>query len=94
MDTALENAGRTIWQKKEDCCGCSACFAVCPRQAVRMVPDGEGFLYAVIDEERCVHCDLCVRVCPIIQQDRADRQREESGKKRDRGEEGSGTHEK
>ena len=56
---------RTIYRKKEECCGCAACCSICPRQAVSMIPDEEGFLYAVIDESKCVRCDLCVRVCPV-----------------------------
>lgn len=52
-----------VKQQKQDCCGCTACQAICPQKAITMVPDEEGFLYPAIDEERCVHCDLCRKVC-------------------------------
>lgn len=54
-----------LYKKKEDCCGCSACCSVCAAAAISMKPDEEGFLYPVIDPEKCKDCGLCVRVCPI-----------------------------
>ena len=46
-----------------DCCGCTACAAVCAHDAIEMKPDGMGFLYPVVDAERCVDCGLCEKVC-------------------------------
>ncbi len=28
--------------------------------------DIEGFLYPFIDKERCINCNLCNTICPII----------------------------
>ncbi|MGM9800105.1 MAG: Coenzyme F420 hydrogenase/dehydrogenase, beta subunit C-terminal domain [Muribaculaceae bacterium] len=50
-------------KKKEDCCGCSACFSVCPHGAINMTPDGMGFLYPRIDTAKCIECGLCVKIC-------------------------------
>lgn len=50
-------------RKKEDCCGCSACADACPVQAIRMEADQEGFLYPAIDEECCIHCGKCDKIC-------------------------------
>ena len=36
-------------KSKLDCCGCTACASSCPKSAITMVPDEEGFLYPVID---------------------------------------------
>lgn len=47
----------------ENCCGCSACQAVCPVGAVSMQPDQEGFLYPVVDAEICIRCYKCLSVC-------------------------------
>ena len=52
-----------LFDNKEDCCGCAACFAVCPRQAISMVVDKEGFEYPKIDGNKCVHCSICVILC-------------------------------
>lgn len=48
---------------REDCCGCSACAAVCPVKAITMKPDCQGFLYPDVDSDRCVDCGLCQSVC-------------------------------
>lgn len=47
----------------KDCCGCTACEAICPKDAITMQPDALGFKYPVVDTERCIDCDACVRVC-------------------------------
>ncbi|WP_456035583.1 4Fe-4S dicluster domain-containing protein [Senegalimassilia anaerobia] len=46
-----------------ECCGCSACYAVCPKGAIRMIPNRHGFLYPKIDEVVCVRCGKCLSVC-------------------------------
>ena len=53
----------TLYQNRETCCGCSACMAICPKEAITMLPDEEGFLYPVIDEARCICCYQCLSVC-------------------------------
>lgn len=52
-----------LFEKKEDCCGCTACYAICPKQAISMVEDKEGFLYPTIDDDKCVGCYMCLKVC-------------------------------
>jgi coenzyme F420-reducing hydrogenase beta subunit len=56
-------------ERKEDCCGCSACEQSCPVSCIRMIPDEEGFLYPEIDKNTCICCGLCERVCPVINSD-------------------------
>lgn len=51
---------------KEDCCGCYACYNICPKQCITMKTDDEGFWYPNIDENKCIDCNLCEKVCPII----------------------------
>jgi coenzyme F420-reducing hydrogenase beta subunit len=49
--------------KKEDCCGCTACASVCPHNAIKMEPDDLGFVYPKINMELCTDCALCEKVC-------------------------------
>ena len=53
---------------KQDCCGCSACAQICPRDCISMTADDEGFLYPNIDESRCIQCRKCETACPILTQ--------------------------
>lgn len=48
---------------KELCTGCSACMNVCPKKAITMQSNSEGFLEPVIDNEKCVNCGLCKETC-------------------------------
>lgn len=51
-------------QKK--CNGCHACMAICPQNCIKMECNEEGFLYPRIQEHKCIHCNLCEKVCPVL----------------------------
>lgn len=50
---------------KTKCCGCTACYSVCPKKCIKMNEDNEGFLYPEVDLEHCINCHACERVCPF-----------------------------
>lgn len=54
-----------LFKRKEECCGCTACYAICPKSAITMVIDEEGFEYPQVDETECVRCHICLTVCPL-----------------------------
>ena len=53
----------SVFENKSNCCGCSACKNVCPKNAISMSSDSEGFLYPQVDPALCVECGLCKKVC-------------------------------
>lgn len=61
MNTAPQLAPR------ERCTGCAACCNGCPKGAIRMVPDREGFLYPQVTDG-CVQCGHCTHICPVLKQ--------------------------
>lgn len=56
----------TASKKNFLCCGCNACATICPKEAITMNYDDEGFLYPFVDENVCINCGLCTKVCPVL----------------------------
>ena len=52
---------------KNECCGCTACYNICPKSAISMEEDTEGFLIPIIDQNLCVECGKCRSVCGFKQ---------------------------
>lgn len=50
---------------KRNCAGCTACMVACPKNAISMVVDEQGFSYPFADPEKCINCILCDKVCPF-----------------------------
>lgn len=50
---------------KKQCCGCTACYNVCPKSCITMVRDKEGFSYPKLDKDKCISCGACERMCPV-----------------------------
>ena len=41
--------------KIENCFGCEACQQICPKNAISMIEDKEGFRYPKIDKNKCIN---------------------------------------
>lgn len=61
----MEKKTVLLYEKREHCYGCGACESICPVQAIRMQFDEKGHYYPKINEETCVKCQMCIRVCPF-----------------------------
>lgn len=53
------------------CSGCGACVDICPHNAISFAEGLDKAEYPVVNQEKCVHCDACKKVCPM--QDRPER---------------------
>ncbi len=62
--------GYLISYKKEECFGCGACYQSWPTIAISMKCVVEKFWYPVIDENKCIHCDKCRKVCPAVEENK------------------------
>lgn len=51
---------------QNNCTGCGACLNICPKNAIKMMPDEEGFIQPKIDETLCVECEMCEKACPVL----------------------------
>lgn len=50
----------------KNCYGCRNCENICPKGAIKISENKEGFLVPTINEEKCIHCGLCDRKCPYL----------------------------
>jgi coenzyme F420-reducing hydrogenase beta subunit len=57
---------------KQNCCGCFACYNICPTECIYLQSDVDGFWYPVVNIDKCTECDLCEQVCPIIKEKSVD----------------------
>lgn len=54
----------------QKCTGCTACYSSCPKNAIIMKENMEGFLVPIINSEKCVECGICRNICPVNKQDK------------------------
>lgn len=52
-----------LFEEKEECCGCTACVNICPKNAIKMYKDENGFFYPKINYSLCVSCGICKKTC-------------------------------
>ena len=47
------------------CTACTACYSVCPKNAIEMQPDTFGNIHPHINSDLCIDCKACVKICPV-----------------------------
>jgi len=48
------------------CNGCGSCMAICPENCIDLVKSVKETYYPKIDYDKCINCNLCIKVCPVI----------------------------
>lgn len=51
---------------EDKCTGCSACASVCVKKAINIGYNDEFFYRPQVNNELCVNCGLCEKVCPVL----------------------------
>lgn len=51
---------------KDMCTGCMACANICSKKCISFEYDEEGFWQPSIDNDKCIKCNLCTSVCPVL----------------------------
>ena len=49
---------------RKKCFSCRSCVQACPKNAIDMQENNEGFFYPSVNESKCVDCGLCLKHCP------------------------------
>ena len=52
-----------LFNSAKECCGCTACMALCPQGAIEMRVDSKGFAYPHIVSNLCTGCMKCISSC-------------------------------
>lgn len=46
-----------------ECTSCQLCGAVCPKDAIKIELNKDGFYRPVVDDSLCIDCGICTKVC-------------------------------
>lgn len=63
IESGIRRSFPELYFHREECCGCTACAYICPKRAISMEPDEEGFDYPVVDASLCICCYRCLDIC-------------------------------
>lgn len=61
------------FNRTEECTGCSVCASVCPSGAITFTRNDRGFAIPIVNEDVCIGCHRCDRICLVLARQRAQR---------------------
>lgn len=54
----------SILEKNHDkCTSCGICEVICPKEAIKLCLNDEGFYQPKVDEKKCISCGICKQTC-------------------------------
>jgi len=62
FDVTINAAGKGVTWDSDGCTGCGHCVVHCPTAALYV--SDRGTMEVAFDEEKCIECLACIRVCP------------------------------
>lgn len=70
VDTISTSKPITFVPRNNLCAGCGTCAGICPQGCIEMkINFSNGLNEPVVDQQSCLHCNLCIQVCPGWQLD-------------------------
>lgn len=62
------NKEYTIETVRDACTGCRVCEKICPVHCIQMEEDQDGFIYPVIQPDKCISCGMCLKKCHLTKE--------------------------
>lgn len=53
---------------ESNCSGCGACEQICPKKAITLIKNENGFSLPAVDNTKCIKCKVCLTTCPFRNQ--------------------------
>lgn len=52
-------------ENREACRDCMTCITICPKSAIYLMDDDDGYEYPMVNKKVCTRCNMCKKACPV-----------------------------